>query len=66
MACAAAILSLPAVAGAATVTGTRVLVEDAPRYGGPIYELMVRYDDRQGEANDVTATSAANQVTIED
>jgi len=63
--CATSIISLPAVAGAATVTGTRVLIEDAPN-AVPIYNLRVVYDDEQGEPNDVMATVTQKQVIFED
>jgi len=63
--CAITLLSLPAATRAATVSGSRVLVEDEPNYD-PVYELQVRYEDREGESNDVAVTISENHVAFED
>jgi hypothetical protein len=56
----------PIAADAATVTGTRVFVEEGVQGLPDTYNLDVRYEGAPGEANDVTVTITGDQVTFED
>jgi hypothetical protein len=58
--------AFPAVSGAATATGTRVVIEEGVQGLPDTYGLMVDYEGSPGEGNDVTVTISGNQVAIED